>query len=190
MSERLHFGTDGRYNTPEYRSWNAMRHRCLFPSNIGYANYGGRGIKVCDEWEASFAAFLRDMGTRPRGTTLDRLDNDGPYCKDNCRWSTPKEQRDNQRAYKPRRQQLMSKLPTSGYRGVEEHFKAPSVRKGWARNGRWAATFRGKRIGFFKTAENAATAWNFIIHASYGESATFNGPKFTDRDRWDYQEVS
>ena len=88
--------THGQTHTPTWRSWKSMLDRCTYPSNIGWKHYGGRGIKVCDRWR-SFVNFLADMGERPPGTTLDRIDNNGNYEKSNCRWATYKEQRANQR---------------------------------------------------------------------------------------------
>ena len=80
---------------PEYYSWQAMRTRCNNPTRSCYKYYGGRGVSVCPEW-ASFETFLADMGDRPAGTTLDRIDTNGNYCKDNCRWVSKTEQRLNQ----------------------------------------------------------------------------------------------
>lgn len=77
-----------------YRSWQAMKRRCGSPQDTFYGRYGGRGITYDPRW-AKFEAFLADMGERPQGTTLDRVDNDGPYTKENCRWATPAEQRVN-----------------------------------------------------------------------------------------------
>jgi len=90
----------GNACTPEYRSWHAAKNRCFNPKTLGYHNYGGRGITMCDRWRDSFEAFLADMGERPPGTSLDRFpNNDGNYEPGNCRWATPKEQAANKRPH-------------------------------------------------------------------------------------------
>jgi hypothetical protein len=94
--EPTHGHTRGGLKHPLYAAWAAMRQRCQNPAHHGYANYGGRGITVCERWR-DFGAFLADMGERPEGLTLDRIDNDGNYEPGNCRWATALEQRHNQR---------------------------------------------------------------------------------------------
>jgi hypothetical protein len=88
-------GVDGRTRT--YNSWRSMWDRCTCPKLQSYRYYGARGISVCDRW-ADFEAFLEDMGERPAGRTIDRLDSDGDYEPDNCQWSTPTEQIHNRRS--------------------------------------------------------------------------------------------
>lgn len=77
--------------TPTYNSWRAMRGRVNDVSNSHFHNYGGRGISICPEW-GDFATFLKDMGERPPGTSIERKDNDGDYCPQNCFWATAKQQ--------------------------------------------------------------------------------------------------
>lgn len=88
--------THGMSRTPVNGVWRSMLQRCENPKDASYGNYGGRGITVCEEWH-DFERFVADMGVRPKGFSIDRIDNDRGYCKENCRWASTKQQLNNRR---------------------------------------------------------------------------------------------
>jgi len=134
--------THGMTKTREFRSWTAMLNRCKNPNNDAYSHYGGRGITVCERWD-KFENFFDDMGKRPKELTIERINNDLGYCKENCKWGTNTEQS---------RNQGLSKRNKTGVRGV-----------GWSKQARkYRAIIIADRkqyhIGYFDTLEQAAEA--------------------------------
>lgn len=90
--------THGKTNTAEYKTWCGIKRRCYNPNDSHYHLYGGRGIAMSEEWRLSFAAFLRDMGARPSADySIERIDPDGIYSADNCKWLLNSQQANNKR---------------------------------------------------------------------------------------------
>lgn len=144
------FRTHGRRHTAEYRSWYAMKDRCLNDKCHAYKDYGGRGIKISQEWIESFEKFYSDMGKKPSKLhSIDRIDNEKGYTKSNCKWSTPKEQANNRR--------LSSKNKT-GIAGVHWDKSKNSYRSQINYKGKMMQLYNG--VDFFnaccfrKSAEN------------------------------------
>lgn len=97
MSEVVHGHAKKRNETPTYQVWKHMIQRCENPKCKDFKYYGDRGISIDPEWRNNFSAFLRDMGARPAGMTIDRIDNDQGYKPGNCRWATMAQQNSNKR---------------------------------------------------------------------------------------------
>lgn len=85
----------GQSNSKAYGIWEEMIQRCTNPNNLNFSIYGGRGITVCEEWRKDFLNFWADMGNKPKGLTLDRLDNERGYFKENCEWRSIQQQQSN-----------------------------------------------------------------------------------------------
>lgn len=129
-----------------YVTWQGMISRCMRPGSSGYERYGAVGIRVCDRW-LSFTNFLADMGERPKGKTLDRLDISGHYEPGNCRWATPREQANNRRSNRL--------LTHAGVRrtigewatalGIPREVLQDRVRLGWANSRIVTTPYRARR---------------------------------------------
>ena len=129
-------GSDGRSKTRLYRVWIGMRNRCNNPKNYSYANYGGRGIRVCSEWEKSYDTFYSwaILNGYHEGLSIDRRDNDGDYSPENCQWVTWKEQHRNQRV--SRKVAFCGKSQTliewSEETGISHGVLSARLRAGWS----------------------------------------------------------
>lgn len=150
-SKHGHAKSTGREPSSTYLTWSTMLQRC--GTDPAYQT-----VNVCEEWK-EFEHFLRDMGERPDGKSIDRIDGSKGYCKANCRWATKSEQSQNRRKLK---------VKTSKYKGVSYHQKMK----------RWLANIciggKNKYLKSYKTEEEAALAYNRAASEHYGEFAVLN----------------
>lgn len=113
-------------HTAEYTTWLGIKNRCNNPNEPQYKYYGARGIKVCERWMEDFSAFYADMGEKPKGYTIDRINNDADYSSDNCRWATRTTQARNRRSTRLTRPMAdsITRMRQSGFliREIAEHF--------------------------------------------------------------------
>ena len=130
----VHGGSKGGTASPEYMAWDSMRQRCMNPRHANFANYGGRGIGVCDRW-SDFAAFLADMGDRPGPDfSIDRIDNESGYSPENCRWATRTQQTRNtrQNVHLTVRGERRLLVEFADEYGIQAGVVRGRVRRGWS----------------------------------------------------------
>lgn len=123
----------GMSKTPIHNLWYSMIQRCTDKNNKHYADYGGRGITVCKEW-MEFVNFYRDMGDRPEGKTLDRIDNNKGYFKENCRWATKTEQANNRRSSKfiTYKDETLTQAQWEDRLGLRKGLLYDRIKRGWS----------------------------------------------------------
>jgi hypothetical protein len=122
-------------NKSEFNSWWSMKNRCYDPNHKNYKHYGGRGIRVCEEWNENFSAFLNDMGKKPTSNhTIERVEIDKGYYKENCKWATKMEQARNKRnnVIVTFEGKTMCLAEWAEFLGVHRGILAARIRKGWA----------------------------------------------------------
>lgn len=156
-----------------YRIWTQMKARCNNPKTVHYDRYGGRGIKVCPAWE-DFNAFLADMGHPPEKHSLERVDNNGPYSPENCRWATRKEQANNtaRNIYMTHEGVTLSLMQWSEKSGVSYSTILGRHRLGWEPERVLSTTLQKNYIGLFLGGLTSAQKRKAKPFCKYGHERT------------------
>jgi hypothetical protein len=148
----------GKTKSKTYKSWRSMKERCLNKNNPSYKTYGGKGITICKEW-MNFENFLKDMKERPEEMTLDRINPEGNYERNNCRWATKSQQRRNCRG---------NSNSLSKFKGVTWHKK---MQKWYARIKKLK---KDVHLGYYDNEIDAAKAYNNAAKLYYGDDIRIN----------------
>ncbi len=171
IERQREYGFDNKSH-PLYTTWIGMRQRCNNKNHAHYPRYGARGIKVCDRWNESFQAFISDMGERPEGLTIDRVNNDGNYEPGNCRWASYSTQAHNRN---------VRRTNNTGYSGIAFDNKSKKYRV------RRMNKLTGKRdyLGMAETLEDAKKMYDTPKHRLIISNNGENNPmaKVTDNEK-------
>lgn len=186
---RTHGASSGGKTTVEYNTWIHIRDRCQNPNCKAYPYYGGRGIKVCERWDASFEAFLSDMGERPSAKhSIERIEVDGDYEPGNCRWATKLEQARNKRSncLVECNGEMVPMSVAAEFNRIPYKTVASRLSKGWSREravsepvsqARLASQFRAERlIDVSKRTGIPVKTLSWRLHRGWPEELAFSKP--------------
>lgn len=185
------------------RSWKLAKRRCLDPNHEHYSRYGGRGISMCRKWLMSFDAFIADMGPKPNGTTIERIDNNGNYEPGNCKWATRKEQSNNRSTNKLVTLNGITQTVAQwcDALGVPHAAVRSRIRAGWTaervfqervKDNGMPITFDGKSLTLSQWAERLQVPYQVLayrIREGWGVEKAFKTP-FTGRQKLSESQVS
>ncbi len=129
-----HGHSTNKKSSKTYETWRSIKKRCINKNHPHFKDYGGRGITICDEWLNSFSNFLKDMGEKPEGYSIDRIDNNKGYYKENCKWSNIKEQNNNKRNNTILEFNGVKKTISqwSDFTGIKDCTISERIKRGWS----------------------------------------------------------